>query len=133
MIWNQKLYVGKSIEGKEAKIKWKVQHNAGQCCIYILTFASNPQNLLDIIPAEELLQKAYPKEHLRVVGMARGYHEAIMLAGSIVEEVYRSTGTTKVREYLLQQENEKKEIQTRGYRREQEKRRVWRFWEWFSK
>lgn len=129
MIWNQKLYIGESIVGKEAKIKWKIQHNAGQCHIYVLTLASNPQNLLDIIPAEELLQKVYPKEHLRVVGLAKGYREAIMLAGSIVEEVYRTTGTTKVREYLLQREDGTRSILSKRHRREHKKRRAWRFWD----
>lgn len=59
MEWYDELYVGESIRQKEKKIRWKIRHNAGQINIYVITLASNPQNLLDIIPSHELLQKGY--------------------------------------------------------------------------
>ena len=100
MVWYENLYVGKSIVHKTNRIKWKVCHNAGQVNIYVITLASNTQNLLDIIPSHELLQKGYPKGELCVVGLAKGYDEAVEVAVSIVEEVYHNTGTFAVREYL---------------------------------
>ncbi len=100
MIWYEDLYVGDSIVHKTKKIKWKICHNAGQVNIYVITLASNEKNLLDIIPARELLQKAYPKRGLFVVGLARGYDEAVEVAASIVDEVYRQTGAFAVRSYL---------------------------------
>lgn len=100
MIWHNNLYVGESIIHKKSTIKWKICHNAGQIGIYVITLASNEQNLLDIIPAQELLQKGYPKQRLYVVGLAKGYDEALEVAASIVEEVYRKTGTFAVRSYL---------------------------------
>lgn len=102
MVWYRELYVGESIVHKTNRIKWKIRHNAGQVNIYVITLASNTQNLLDIIPAQELLQKGYPKKDICVVGLAKGYAEALEVAVSIVEEVYRSTGTFAVRKYLLQ-------------------------------
>lgn len=51
MTWYDDLYVGESIVHKTKKIKWKICHNAGQINIYVITLASNGQNLLDIIPA----------------------------------------------------------------------------------
>ena len=101
MTWHEKLYVGESIVHKTKKIKWKICHNAGQVNIYVITLASNEQNLLDIIPAHELLQKGYPKESLYVVGLAKGYDEALEVAASIVDEVYQATGAFAVREYLI--------------------------------
>lgn len=100
MVWYENLYVGESIVHKTGKIKWKIRHNAGQINIYVITLASNAQNLLDIIPSHELMQKGYPKEQLCVVGLAKGYDEAVGVAVSIVEEVYRETGAFAVREYL---------------------------------
>lgn len=58
--WYEDLYVGDSIEGKVNRIKWKINHHAGTVSIYVIAFASNRQNLLDIIPAWELMQKSYP-------------------------------------------------------------------------
>ena len=57
MIWYKDLYVGESIVHKTKKVKWKIMHNAGQIGIYVITLASNTQNLLDIIPSYELMQK----------------------------------------------------------------------------
>ena len=59
MKWYEDLYVGDSIEGKVNRIKWKINHHAGTVSIYVIAFASNRQNLLDIIPAWELMQKSY--------------------------------------------------------------------------
>lgn len=72
MTWYDDLYVGESIVHKTKKIKWKICHNAGQINIYVITLASNGQNLLDIIPAQELMQKGYPKAGLHVVGAGEG-------------------------------------------------------------
>jgi len=102
MIWYKDLYVGESIVHKTKKVKWKIMHNAGQIGIYVITLASNTQNLLDIIPSYELMQKGYPKKDMVVVGLAKGYDEAIEVAASIVDEVYHSTGTFAVRAYLAE-------------------------------
>lgn len=101
MTWHENLYVGESIVHKTNKIKWKICHNAGQLSVYVITLASNEQNLLDIIPAQELMQKGYPKQDLYVVGLAKGYEEAVEVAASIVDEVYQATGTFGVRSYLV--------------------------------
>ena len=75
-----------------------------QIGIYVITLASNTQNLLDIIPSYELMQKGYPKKDMVVVGLAKGYDEAIEVAASIVDEVYHSTGTFAVRAYLAEKQ-----------------------------
>lgn len=107
MRWYDDLYVGESIIHKKSKIKWKILHNAGQINIYVITLASNPKNLLDIIPSQELLQKAYPKKDLYVVGLAKGYDEALEVAASIVDEVYQKTGGFAVADYLFLKQKEK--------------------------
>ena len=104
MIWYDKLYVGESIVHKTKKIKWKIMHNAGQIGIYVITLASNRQNLLDIIPSYELMQRGYAKREMVIVGLAKGYDEAVEVAASIVDEVYRNTGTFAVRTYLAEKQ-----------------------------
>lgn len=100
MEWYEDLYVGESIRHKREKVKWKIRHNAGQIDIYVITIASNPQNLLDIIPASELLQKGYPKKELFVIGLAKGMMEAYEVVQQIIDEVYRSTGGFDILLYL---------------------------------
>ena len=91
MTWYDELYVGESIVHKTKRVKWKINHNAP---------ASNDKNLLDIIRAAELLQKGYPKKDLKIAGLAGSYDEALEVAVSIVDEVYRNTGAFFVRSYL---------------------------------
>lgn len=101
MKWYHDLYVGDSIADKAKRIKWKINHNAGTVSVYVIAFASNKQNLLDIIPSWELMQKAYPgKKEMQIIGLAKGYEEALELVKQIIEETYRNTKTVDVRAYL---------------------------------
>ena len=107
MKWLKDLYVGESISGKEQRIKWKINHNAGTINIYVIAFASNKANLLDVIPAAELLQRAYPKRDMHIIGLARGYDEALELVRQIIEETYLATGDVDVWTYLKNDRREK--------------------------
>ena len=100
MKWYKDLYVGESIADKVDRIKWKINHNAGTIRIHVITLASNPKNIVDIIPARELLQKGYPKKDLRIIGIAGDYYEAVELVRRIVQETYDATGDADVRHYL---------------------------------
>lgn len=100
MEWHEDLYAGESVKKKLKKVKWKIMHHAGQLRVYVITLASGQDNLLDLIPSRELLQKGYPKKNLYVVGLAGNYDEALELAGHIVSDVYRATGGFDVRSYI---------------------------------
>lgn len=73
----------------------------------MITLASGEKNLLDIIPSHELLQKGYPKKQLYVIGLAKGYDEAVEVAASVIDEVYRQTGAFEVASYLREKGGEK--------------------------
>lgn len=100
MKWYDKLYIGESLQGKEKRIRWKIEHNAGTLSVYVIALASNPDNLLDMIPAKELLQRGYPKEQLRIIGLAGGYDEGVGLITKIIDEAYQTTGDTDIYAYL---------------------------------
>lgn len=101
MVWYKYLYADGGIEAKTEKIKWKIRHNAGQVNLYVIALSKSPGGLLEIISTVELMQKAYPKKELFIVGLARGYETARELAARIVLEVYEETGAFGVKEYLL--------------------------------
>lgn len=103
MEWHEDLYLGSSVRHKQKRVKWKILHHAGQLRVYVITLASNRENLLDIIPSWELMQKYYPKHGLYIVGLAGCYSEALELAGNIINDVYRATGGFDVRSYIRQQ------------------------------
>ena len=107
MKWYNNLYVGESIRHKADKIKWKIRHNAGQIDIYVIAIASNPQNLLDIIPAQELMQRGYPKKDMYVIGLAHGMQEAHEIVQQIIDEVYQNTGSFEFMPYLQAKKDSK--------------------------
>lgn len=109
MKWYKNLYIGESIAHKKNRVKWKIIHNAGQLDVYVVTLASNHDNLLDLIPAWELMQKHYPKKHIFIVGLAGNYEEATELAAQIVCEAYAATGSFKVREYIKRKKQDREE------------------------
>ena len=100
MKWYSNLYVSESIGKKVNKIKWKINHNAGTINTYVIALPSNPANILDMIPTYDLMQKAYPKKNIHIIGLAKGYDEALDLIRQIVQEVYEATGDFNISNYL---------------------------------
>lgn len=96
------LYVGESISAKEYDIVRKVHNSKVVPNLYLLVFSSNSDNMLDLIPEWEVLQKGYPKDHFRIVGLANGKKEAIKLVQRIVQDSLVATGTADVRSFLEQ-------------------------------
>ena len=110
MIWYEDLYLGDSIArhpGKVRRIKWKVEHNAGMVNTYLIALCRYGTGLLEILPTRELLQKHYPKQDLYVVGLAKGYREALETASGIVVDVYQNTGGFEVKKYFKHKAGER--------------------------
>ncbi len=106
MIWYENLYIGESIPKKDAKIKrlkWKINHNTCLANAYLIVLCRYGTNLLEIIPAWELRQKSYPKRNLYIVGLAKGYEDALETAAKIVTDVYKKTGGFQIKRFILQQ------------------------------
>ncbi len=92
--------MGEKLAPDAKKIINKIRNKKLTPDVYVISLASNSENLLDIIPSIELLQKGYPKEQVRIIGLAMGKNEAVELVRKIVDETYQATGNVKVEEYL---------------------------------
>ena len=94
------LYVGESISTKEHEIVRKVHNSKLIPNLYLLTISENADNMLDLIPEWEALQKGYPKDFLRVIGIANGKKEAIKLVQSIILDSISQTGSADIRGFI---------------------------------
>lgn len=94
------LYYGEKAKMRKYKILWKIKHKKTMTKIYVITFPSNPLNVLDIYNYMELLQPYYQHKNFHVLGIAHGYKEALELVEIIIGEVYRETKKFNVKEYL---------------------------------
>ena len=81
MRWYNKMYLGESIQGKKMYYQYAIQHTKRLTGTYCL-------------------MPAACKEDQLVIGLAGSYREACLLAGEIVLDVLKKTGSTDIRAYL---------------------------------
>ncbi|HKL79764.1 MAG TPA: hypothetical protein VJ888_04930 [Mobilitalea sp.] len=98
--WTTKLYIGEKMKKKKDKAIASINNREATFGIYCIAFSSQPSNLFDIMDANELLFPHYKKADIRIVGLAKGKEEAILLVQDMVMEVYRETGEFAVRAYF---------------------------------
>lgn len=106
MVWYKKLYVGEHLEKEIPKIKRKLNHRKLQRNLFLVTYASNPANLLEIIGSEQLIQRILYENCPMIVGVASSKMEAQQIVQQIVEETYAKQGNVDVRRYLSDRQEE---------------------------
>lgn len=102
--WYHALYVDERLGKKIEKIMDKLENEQLTFQVFCITLASNPQNMLDIIDANELLFKHYKRSEICILGLARTRAGAIALVVKMIEEIYKKTNDVKIREYFKQEE-----------------------------
>ena len=99
--WSAKLYLSDDFNRKK-KIKTMKSIEKGELTfeIYCITFAVDPNNLFDILNANELLFPYYAKQEIYILGLAGSKGQAKLLVKDMLEEIYTNTGDFRVREYF---------------------------------
>jgi len=92
--WQENFLAGESVKDPE-KIKKKLNSGKPVLGIYLLTLAENP-----VIPAAMLIQKSFYGICPKIIGMAKGKEEALEMVRSLIDEMYRETGTFATAEYI---------------------------------
>lgn len=100
MLWYKHLYVGEKAKKHRFHIIQNIRRNKLQADVYVITPASNGNNILDIYPTITLMQPYYQESDLMILGIADGYQEALEVAGTIVDEMYQTTGAFKLVNFL---------------------------------
>lgn len=100
IFWNSRLYVGSKMKKKKDKVVASINNREATFGVYCIALASHPENLFDIIDANELLFPFYTNLDVMIIGLANGREEAVELVQDMLLEVYHSTGDFKVREYF---------------------------------
>lgn len=100
MEFYQNLYADESVRKRMKKIKEKLQRNQFMPFIHVITLPVTGDGMLEIYPAYILMQKEYKKIPLKVVGIASGREEAVLLVQEITENCLRDTGTADLKTYL---------------------------------
>ena len=98
--WYKKLYIGENAKKDATKAKRRLDHGKLQMDMFLVTYATNPENLFDIIGTEQLVQKAMYRRCPMVIGLASSKGEALQIVQQIVEATYAKQNDVNVRRYL---------------------------------
>ncbi len=98
--WSGKLYIGAQAKKQQDRVKKKLSAGKPVPGYFLITRPSNEKNLLDILPAAELLFPYYKCCSLFVYGLAKGKEEAENLVVSMLEDVYQNTEGLSCKEYF---------------------------------
>ena len=105
MRYYKHLYLAKGIRKKEQVIR-KLEENKLQMNIHIITLPRTGEDQLEIYPSMVLLQPEFPHDDFFVVGIAKGYEDAVEMVEEIAQEVYNKTKGADIRSYILEREQE---------------------------
>lgn len=94
------LYLGDKAAAVRDKIIRAVDRDAPFPDLYLITFASNGIDQLDIIEARYLANERISSSLPVIVGLAIGRHEAFETVRRIAGDTYRATGTADMVSYL---------------------------------
>lgn len=100
MRWYKELFLGTGAEKSRHQIVENIKSNKPQFNVFVITLPSNENNLLDIFHSTILLQPYYKNKEYFIVGLAKGYEEALEVMTKIVMDTYNETGGFRVKEYL---------------------------------
>lgn len=102
LTWYNNLYIGHNAKRDAKRAVRRLNNQKPVIGIHLVTLASNEKNQLDIISAYHLLQPVVYRRCPMVVGIARGYDEAVELVAQITEDALSHTGEADIRNYLKQ-------------------------------
>lgn len=104
MRWFNHLYVGDKAKKKRFRIIQGIRNGRLQIGAYVITPASNGNNILDIYPSVVLQHPYYQKKDLLILGIAADYWDALETVRQIVDEMYQITGGFDLQEFISRKE-----------------------------
>ena len=106
MKYYSNLYVSEGLKKKKDKVIARLERKKIQPDLHVILLPECDHNQLEIVNAMYLLQPGYPRENRTVVGIAKGFDEAVELVERIGREVYEATGDLELRDYIEAREQE---------------------------
>lgn len=98
--WYKKLYIGTNMKGEHKKYIKKIKKKQFTFDIYLLTLAFNEVDQIDIFSANLLLQRPLRRRCPLIIGIARGYEDALLLFTELANDVYQETGRLELKTYI---------------------------------
>lgn len=104
MRYFKELYISEELQGREEEVVEHLEKKEFQFRIYLIALPENEKNQLEIYHSGMLNQEWYRNKDVFVVGLAKGYLQAIELVRKIAEETLEATGGADIRQYILKRQ-----------------------------
>ncbi|WP_124066388.1 hypothetical protein [Clostridium sp. E02] len=98
--WYNHLYVGEKARKKRYRIIQEIRKEKSHSNIYVITPATNGNNILDIYPTTFFEFPFLKEETFLILGIAADYFEALEVAGRVIHDLYRKTGGFDLKIFL---------------------------------
>ena len=98
------LYISECWLDKKEKITRRLRRNRLLPNMYVITLLAGRQNNLEFYSGLLLRQHVFNIDGLFVVGIADGYEGCLEIVRKITDEVYRITGDSDIRSYILERQ-----------------------------
>ena len=86
MRWYRDLYISSQLEAAAEEIKKDLENGVCKRNLYVITPAVNEKDLLDIRKGRDLKKQYLKEKDLLILGLAKGYDEAVELSVRILKE-----------------------------------------------
>ena len=100
MDYYEHLFVGEKAKERRYGILQGLREGRLQPEVYVIMPPLNGNNVLEIVPSALIFEPPYQRRAILVMGIAVTYWEALVVAGQIVDELYRRTGGFCLREMI---------------------------------
>lgn len=104
MRYFKELYISEELKGREAEVLKHLDNKEFQFRVYLIALPENEKNQLEIYHSVMLSQEWYRNQDVFVVGLAKGYLQAIELVKKIAEDTLKATGDADIRQYILKRQ-----------------------------
>ncbi len=97
---SKKLYISKNAERDKKKIIKSVQKRKKRDNVFIISLSEDENDLLDIYPSYIFVHPNFNRTEISIVGISKGYNEAVELVKLMAEDCYSETGGMELKSYF---------------------------------
>lgn len=96
----KKLYISREAAKKQWRIVRRIKRDKFQSDVFVIVLSENEDSLLEIYPSYIFLQPHFKGGQIRIVGISKGYNEAVELVRIMTEQCFEETGTADLKNYF---------------------------------
>ena len=96
----KQLYISENAVKDKGKIIRAVKKNKLRLGAFLIVLSQDNDSLLEIYPSYIFLHPHFKKSEISIVGISKGYNEAVELVRCMVEQCYKEKGNLELKSFF---------------------------------